>query len=413
MDDPTPRLRSPERLQALLGSGLLDTPPEASFDRLTRLATALVRAPVALVSLVDANRQFFKSQVGLGEPWASMRETPLTHSFCQYVVSTERPLVVEDARSHPILKDNLAIPDLGVIAYAGMPLATREGQVLGSFCAIHSEPHEWTEAELSTLNELAEMAISEMELRRLGRQLAARNDELRVLNEQKDQLLGMAAHDLRNPLSAVLGYSTFLAAAGLDPRLARFAENTRASASYMLALVESLLDVSRIEAGRLDLRLAAADFADLVRRRVELNEILAERKGISLRLHWDGAALPVLVDVVKMEQVIENLLSNSLKFSPSGTVVTVRAWREGDDAVLAVCDQGPGIPADERDRLFQPFGRTSVRPTGGEKSTGLGLSIARRIVEGHGGRIEVDSECGVGSTFRVRVPLDGLRRDGT
>lgn len=407
MDDPTASVRSVERLEALRGAGLLDTPPEASFDRLTRLATALVRAPVALVSLVDAHRQFFKSQVGLPEPWASMRETPLTHSFCQYVVSTERPLVVQDARVHPVLKDNLAIPDLGVIAYAGMPLATRDGQVLGSFCAIHSEPHDWTEEELATLNELAEMAISEMELRRLGRELAARNEELRQLNDQKDQLLGMAAHDLRNPLSAVLGYSTFLSAAGLDPRLARFAENTRASASYMLSLVESLLDVSRIEAGRLDLRLAAADFVDLARRRVELNEILAERKGIALRFQWDGAALPVLVDVVKMEQVIENLLGNALKFSPSDTTVTVRAWREGDQAVLEVCDQGPGIPAEEQSRLFQPFGRTSVRPTGGEKSTGLGLSIARRIVEGHGGRIEVSSECGVGSTFRVRVPLNG------
>jgi len=152
-------------LTALHASELLDSPAEPAFDRLTRIATRVLRVPVALVSLVDDHRQFFKSAVGLPEPWASRRETPLTHSFCQYGVSSAEPLIVVDSRSHAWLKDNLAIPELGVIAYAGIPLVGEQAQVLGMFCAIDSVPRTWTDEELGTLRELASMACTEIELR--------------------------------------------------------------------------------------------------------------------------------------------------------------------------------------------------------------------------------------------------------
>jgi len=146
-------------------SELLDSPAEAAFDRFTRLAAKWLGVPVALVSLVDDHRQFFKSAVGLPEPWASRRETPLSHSFCQYGVTTNQPLIVMDAREHPWLKENLAIRELGVIAYAGIPLVTEQEQVLGMFCAIDSAPRQWTDEELATLRELAAMVGTEIELR--------------------------------------------------------------------------------------------------------------------------------------------------------------------------------------------------------------------------------------------------------
>ena len=159
------RLADETRLSALVASELLDSPAEAAFDRFTRLATKCLGAPVALVSLVDDHRQFFKSAVGLPEPWASQRETPLSHSFCQFGVTTNQPLIVMDAREHPWLKENLAISELGVIAYAGIPLVTHEEQVLGMFCVIDSAPRVWTEEEVSTLRELAAMVGTEVELR--------------------------------------------------------------------------------------------------------------------------------------------------------------------------------------------------------------------------------------------------------
>ncbi|AGZ40789.1 putative multi-sensor signal transduction histidine kinase [Actinoplanes friuliensis DSM 7358] len=151
-------------MQALRATGLLDADSATSLDRLTRLATRLVKMPVALVSLVDVDRQVFVSAVGLEEPWASRGQTPLSHSFCQYVVTDQAPLVITDARADGRLCGNLAIRDLNVIAYAGFPLHSPDGQVLGSFCAIDGRPRQWTEDEVEILQDLAANAESEIAL---------------------------------------------------------------------------------------------------------------------------------------------------------------------------------------------------------------------------------------------------------
>jgi GAF domain-containing protein len=146
---------------------LLDTPPEEAFDRLTRLAVKVVEAPVALVTLVDADRQFFKSQVGLDEPWATRRGTPLSYSFCRHVVASGAPLVVEDARRHPLVADNPAVAEMGVVAYVGVPLTLAEGSTLGTLCAIDRAPRHWTVAQIGLLRDLAAAGMTEIELRRL------------------------------------------------------------------------------------------------------------------------------------------------------------------------------------------------------------------------------------------------------
>ena len=168
---PAAVLADPARLAALRATALLDSEPEQGFDRLTRLASYVLGVPVALVSLVDEDRQFFKSCIGLPEPWNSRRGTPLSHSFCQHAVASKEPLVIEDARQHPLVSTNLAIRDLDVIAYAGFPLATSDGCVLGTFCAIDSQPRTWTDDELSFVKEMAESAMTEIELRTTCRQL--------------------------------------------------------------------------------------------------------------------------------------------------------------------------------------------------------------------------------------------------
>jgi len=155
---PASVLRDKPRLADLNATKLLDTPPEESFDRLTRLASKLLRTPTALMSLVDKDRQFFKSQVGLGQPYARQRQTRLSHSFCQWVVSGKDALVVPDANEHPVLKSNLAIRDMGVVAYAGVPLSGRTGQAIGSFCAIDTRKREWSDEDLATLRDLANVS---------------------------------------------------------------------------------------------------------------------------------------------------------------------------------------------------------------------------------------------------------------
>src|SRR3954454_13475240 len=164
-------LADPGRLEALRATALLDSPPEEAFDRLTRLASHALNVPVAVVSLVADDRQFFKSCIGVAEPWASRRGTPLSHSFCQHAVASGEPLVIEDARETPLVRDNLAIPDLDVIAYAGVPLKTSDGAVLGTFCAIDHQPRAWSDADLAFVREMAQSAMTEIELRSAVRQL--------------------------------------------------------------------------------------------------------------------------------------------------------------------------------------------------------------------------------------------------
>src|SRR4029079_12802266 len=157
---------SEARLDALRRTSLLDSPPEEVFDRLTRLAATLLRVPIAAVSLVDVDRQFFKSQCGMSGPPASSRQTPLTHSFCKHVVASRAPLIVPDARLDPSFVQHPAVSELGWISYAGIPLISSQGHALGSFCVADGQPHDWTEDGIEILRTLATSTISEMELRR-------------------------------------------------------------------------------------------------------------------------------------------------------------------------------------------------------------------------------------------------------
>ena len=160
-----PGLADEKRLDALRKTGLFDSPPEEAFDRLTTLVCRLLSVPISLVSLVDAQRQFFKSAQGLLEPWATRRQSPLSHSFCQHVVASDVPLIVPDARAHPLVCDNDAIEDLNVAAYLGIPLRAPDGHVLGSLCAINGEPRPWSSEDVATLTDLAAVAMTEIALR--------------------------------------------------------------------------------------------------------------------------------------------------------------------------------------------------------------------------------------------------------
>jgi PAS domain S-box-containing protein len=162
------------RLQALHRSGVL-SPDGGEFDRITRIAARMLGVRVALVSFVDHDRQVFRGCTGLPEPWATGRESPLTHSFCQHVVDSDAPLVVEDARLHPVLRDNLAVPELGVVGYLGVPVRAPHGEPLGALCVIDGQPRQWTAEEAALLEDLAATVSREVELRT---ELAVRRDEV-------------------------------------------------------------------------------------------------------------------------------------------------------------------------------------------------------------------------------------------
>lgn len=245
-------------------------------------------------------------------------------------------------------------------------------------------------------------------LRESQSQLLERNTLLESLNEQKNRLLGMAAHDLRNPLGVILAYSEFLetdAFPVLDEDQRDFVSSIKSTSEFMLNLINELLDVSTIESGQLKLECMPTDLAELIRRNISLNRVLAQQKRIELELE-PSPVLPMLtIDRGKIEQVLNNLIGNAIKFSFPDTHVTVRVSRDESHVRVAVIDQGQGIPEADLPKLFVAFGRANVRTTAGEHSTGLGLAIVRKIVEGHHGEIFVESHVGTGSTFSFTLPL--------
>lgn len=172
----------------------------------------------------------------------------------------------------------------------------------------------------------------------------------------------------------------------------------------MLELLGELLDISVIESGELRLDLTPTNFADIVSDAVFLNGITAARKQMKITCRPFKPSSSILVDARKIREVIDNLLSNAIKFSPPGTTITVVLSEDATHQTISVQDQGPGIPPDEMNMLFQSFGKTSVRPTGGEKSTGLGLAICRKIIEAHKGTVSASNREGGGADFRITLP---------
>jgi two-component system sensor histidine kinase/response regulator len=237
------------------------------------------------------------------------------------------------------------------------------------------------------------------------RQLVA---QLSTANAAKNKLLGMVAHDLRNPLASIRGLADFLSdgtVGQLTPDQLDLVKTIQDTSQSMLTMVNELLDLSVIESGELKIHPELRSIAELINKSVYLNNINAAKKGSRIELAPLDPTVDLRIDADKVKQVIDNLLSNAIKFSPPNSTVAVEMETSEAYYSILVRDQGPGIPENERHKLFKDFSQTSVKPTAGEKSTGLGLAICKRIMESHGGGISVENAPGGGAVFKITFPL--------
>lgn len=255
--------------------------------------------------------------------------------------------------------------------------------------------------------DLQEFTRLNNELVNMQRELARKNKQLTHLNEEKNRFLGMAVHDLRNPLSVILSSAEIVLeeAGDISEEGRMFLERISELAGFMFAIVDDLLDFSVIESGRVTLKPEDVDLSRFITRTIGLQSAIAQRKNINILLKEETGGLHCFIDGRRMEQVLTNLLVNAIKFSFPGTVVTVTIKKVDESVLISVEDQGQGIPEAELKSLFQPFVKMSVKPTGGEKSTGLGLMIVKKIVESHSGTITCESTVGVGTRFTIRLPV--------
>jgi signal transduction histidine kinase len=230
---------------------------------------------------------------------------------------------------------------------------------------------------------------------------------LEILNDEKDEFLGIAAHDLRNPISAIQSFATLLK---LDfkkyqeDKIIQFLEYIIKASDFSLNLLNDLLDLTKIEGGKTKLNFETTDLAFLTYNIIDIQRHFASSKNIEIEFKKEYNESIVYCDQRKIEQVLVNLLSNAIKFSHSNTKITVNQERKDGYFITEVKDQGQGIPEEEQSKLFVPFEKISVAPTGNEKSTGLGLTIVKKIVEAHHGKIWFESEVGKGTTFTFSLP---------
>ena len=380
-------LSDPSRLASLSRTKLLDSPPEEAFDRLTRLAARILRARVSFVSLVDDKRQFFKS--ASGPDATEKRETPLSHSYCQYVVYSGRPLVVRDARTHPLLADNPAIED-DAISYCGVPISDPDGHTLGTLCVLDKEPRDWTDDEIAALTDLTGAAIAEVRLRFLAQDLEIANETLR-------DMIATTTHDIRNPLSVIVGFAGLLRTeGGLSAEdTQEFADLIHDAATQANRLVGDLLEISKLEAGVVESRPAALDLVSIV-------EAARHQSGGPIAIDDVPVDLKVWADSDHLCRILTNLLTNAKKYgSPP---FSVSAEEVGDRVLIHVSDEGGGVPPEFVPHLFEKFTRSTEAKMSATEGTGLGLTIVSELARTNGGSVWYEPNTPRGSRFIVELP---------
>jgi len=505
------------RLRALYALHLLDTPAEERFDRITRLACQLLNAPISLIALVDAERQWFKSHAGL-----DLEETSRADSFCTYTIQDEHGLTIEDTLLDPRFRDNPFVRGApNVRSYAGIPLAAPDGSRVGALCVIDSAVRRFDEGQLRALRDLAAIAGEELRAGAAGRPpqgpagampsgweralvanladgvlmldadgvIVAANrsaadifgagdgaDALigrpvqalleedparlrlhgrlpegvpcetgarrlngaqfpielsycallwagrpmfaatvrdistrRALEERSRRHFATATHELRTPMSSVLGFSELLLKRNFDPATSReLVEIIHRETGRLVDLVNQLLDLARIEAGGKDqLKIAPVTLAALVTKTLSGLEGLGQTHRIRAELAND---LPRLAaDAHKLQQALTNILSNCIKYSAPGTPIVLAATPQVTDGkrevALRVRDQGFGMTPDQQAQVFDAFYR--VDRDASVPGSGLGMTILKEIIDLHGGRIVVESAVGFGTEVTLYLPVVG------
>jgi len=391
-------LNEEERLAALRSYNILDTAEESDFDELTTLASAICQTPIALISLVDSNRQWFKSHIGL-----PASETPIEQSFCAHaIVSYNEIMVVDDAREDDRFADNpLVTGDPKIVFYAGVPLVNEDGFALGTLCVIDREKKHLNDAQTAALKVIAKQVVDKLELRRKIADLQIANQELRDANVFIQKFASTAAHDIKNPLSSVL-----LTSQALKIRLqklqdegcSRLIDLNITSTTRLIGLLDEMLDYSK-------------DPSLLLAKKSEIDLEQAIKKVVSMINVPDNFELilpdqnyQLILSVVAFEQIFINLISNAIRYNDKDqTIIAIRFTEDKDYYKFEVEDNGIGIADAYHEKIFSNSFTLKITDRYNKKGTGIGLATVKDLVNALKGNIYVKSTQGIGTTFFVSI----------
>lgn len=392
-----------ERLAALQRYDILDTAPEADFDEITQLASYICGTPISVMTLVDADRLWVKSGVGL----PAGAQTTRDEAFCAHTILEHKGMVVRDMLDDKRFADNPLVTSAPNIRfYVGMPLVTPDGFALGSLCAMDSVPRELKPEQMKALDTLAKQVVKNMELRASYGRVRELAEQMSRLNAGKDRMFNLVSHDLKSPFSGVLGLLELLAE-GVDgmskEAIQRDLQMLYTSAGKTFNLLERLLQWSTFETGEMPYRPERHMVDEVLNGVVALLHGIAERKSIRL-VAIPNENVAVLADHAMVHSVVQNLVGNALKFTPNGGTITMSSRLTGDWVEISVADTGVGMSGDHLNRVLGRESGHTTFGTAGEAGTGLGLNLSQGFVEKHGGKFYAESEIGKGATFRFTLP---------
>ena len=394
-----------ERLKALYQYQILDTLPEDDFDELTKLASEICGTPISFLTLVDRNRQWFKSRHGL-----ELVEIPRELGHCSHtILNPNEAMVVEDVFKDERFFDNPALTgDPAAVFYAGIPLVNPEGFALGSLCVIDTEVRQLSDQQMSHLKIVANQVMKQLELRRkiveiseTQHQLEVKNQELEASNEELTRFASIVSHDLKSPLNTISAlsdmmkeqYETVLDELGIE-QLQLMKECSLELAEMVVGIYEYSKWGSYFEEKK--------EKINLTKSLKKVVKLLSPPKDVEVVFSKN---LPSIVTFnIALEQIFSNLINNAIKYNDKSKVRVEIMYEESETShVFKVIDNGIGIPASERTRIFDIFQTLGTDDRFQRKGTGVGLAIVLQLVKKLGGEILVDSEIGKGSTFQFSI----------
>lgn len=380
-----------EVLSAARACNLLGAQPGEECSSLREFFARLV-GKVPIVALFGPTGRLHETPLG------PERVTPLVHLYCRQVVISGAPLVVEETGQDESL----------VGAFLGFPLAI-SGFNFGAVCVVDREPRTWPEEMKKALEDLARIIVTDIEssllqarLQRVHEALIAQNESLEQVLERQNEFIGMAAHDMRTPLTVALAYSRLLEqGVGGERDQRKMIQAISQSCCFMLKLIDGMLDFEALKSGKLKMNPERTGGQSFLEGVVENHRLLAHAKGLELELRCQADCPELWLDRHKFEQALNNVLGNAIKYSHETGPIVIELRHDENRVTISVADQGPGIAAEQLENILQPFQRGEPH---GRSGVGLGLAIVERIVREHGGQVAIDSHSGQGTEVLLSLP---------